>query len=307
MKKFLVRVLVAFLLIGMALGVALFFIPNNKIPDNSLYASIDKHQRLSSLCSPKVILVGGSNLPFGVKSQSIEDAVGLPVVNMGLHAGLGMDFILSEVEKDIHEGDVVIVSLEYHHFLSRSMYHGEDVLAALLFDVNRDCLQYVRFTHWLALMPNIGLYASKKIIDISSKTVDEFEELFTRESFNVYGDEVAHYGLPSTVSSGTKPALSHGVYHKAVNRLASFAQLVKSRNAKFVLVACPYPEHQYQLDSLAISEIVASVESAGLEFMIKPKDCVYPDSLMFNSYFHLTEKGAEMRTEKLIEVLEQCH
>jgi hypothetical protein len=306
MKKFLLRVFVAFLLILGILAAALFFIPNKKIPDNSLFANIDKHQRLSSTNSPKVVLVGGSNWPFGVKSQMIEEAMEMPVVDMGLHAGLGVDFILSEVEKDIHEGDIVVVSLEYHHFLSRSMYHGEDVLAALLFDVNRDCLQYVKFGHWMALVPNIGIYASKKLIDIAPTTVDVFEDAFTRESFNVYGDEVAHYGMPSTVMSGNEPALDRGVYPKAVKRLCAFAQLVQSKNAKFVLVACPYPEPQYKLDAMAINDIVESVESAGLHFMIKPEECIYPDSLMFNSYFHLSEKGAEMRTERLIEVLKSC-
>lgn len=306
MKKFLFRIFVAFVLILGILAAALFFIPNNKIPDNSLFANIDKHQRLSSTNSPKVVLVGGSNWPFGVKSPMIEETLGMPVVDMGLHAGLGLDFILSEVEKDIQEGDIVVVSLEYHHFLSRKMYHGEDVLAALLFDVNRECLQYVNFGHWMTLMPNVCLYASKKLIDISPKAVDDFEDTFTRESFNEYGDEVAHYGLPSTVTSGAKTALDQRVYPKAVKRLCAFEQLVKTRNAKFVLVACPYPKPQYQMDAAVIHDIVAHVESAGLQFMIKPEECLYPDSLMFNSFFHLSEKGAEMRTEKLIEVLKPC-
>jgi hypothetical protein len=130
--------------------------------------------------------------------------------------------------------------------------------------------------------------------------------LFTRESFNSYGDEVAHYGLSSTTHSGTQPALAQGVYDKAVRRLAVFAEFVKSKNAKFVLVACPYPEPQYQLDAPAINEIVESVESYGLSFSIRPEACLFPDSLMFNSYFHLSEKAAEKRTAKLIDVLKPC-
>lgn len=306
MKRFLIRVLLALSLVLAILVGVLFLVPNKKIPDNSLFANIDKHQRLSTLNSPKVILVGGSNWPFGVKSQMIEGALGMPVVDMGLHAGLGMNFILSEVEEDIHEGDLVIVSLEYHHFLSKSMYNGEDVLAALLFDVNRDCLRYVSIGQWMAMIPNSCLYASKKLINITPQKLDGFEDLFTRESFNAYGDEIAHYGLPSTTHSGAQPALPQDVYDKAVHRLASFAKFVKSKNAKFVLVACPYPEPQYQLDAPAINKIVESVEAYGLSFSIRPEACLYPDSLMFNSYFHLSEKAAEMRTAKLIDVLKPC-
>lgn len=306
MKKFLYRVLAVILLVVAVLGVSLFFIPNNKLPDNSLFASHDKHQRLEALQSPKVVLVGGSNWPFGVKSAMVEEALDRPVVDMGLHAGLGMNFILSEVENSIHEGDIVVVSLEYHHFLSRKMYNGEDVLAALLFDVNRKCMQYVKLGQWIAMIPDICLYASKKLINISSQKVDDFEDKFTRESMNEYGDEVAHYGLSSTVHSGTQPALTDGVNQKAVKRLSAFGQLVKSKNAQFVLVACPYPEMQYRLDAEAIGEIVRAVESVGMHFLIAPEECLFPDRLMFNSYFHLSEKGAEMRTEQLIKVLKPC-
>ena len=300
MKRFLIRCSFFLLLVLALLALALFLIPNTKIPDNSLFASHDKHQRLSTLDSPKVVLVGGSNLPFGIKSQMIEEAVGKPVVDMGLHAGLGLNFILSEVEKDIHAGDIVIVSPEYHHFLSRSMFNGEDVLAALLFDVNRDCLQYVKPSQWLALTPNLCLYSSKKIINISSKAVDDFEELFTRESFNIYGDEVAHYGLESTVHSGNKPALSGPVYRKAIRRLEQFRDYVEAKGAGFILVACPYPEEQYAMDRQVIEEIVGAVEATGMVFQVRPEACVFPDSLMFNSFFHLTGAGAEMRTEQLI-------
>ena len=303
MRRFLLRCSFFLLLVLAVLALALFLIPNTKIPDNSLFASHDKHHRLSTLGSPKVVLVGGSNLPFGIKSQIIEEALDKPVVDMGLHAGLGLNYILSEVEKDIHEGDIVIVSPEYHHFLSRSMFNGEDVLAALLFDVNRDCLRYVKPNQWLALFPSICLYSSKKIVNISSRKVDDFEDIFTRESFNEYGDEVAHFGLPSTVHSGEKSVLVEDVYPKAIRRMSEFQSFVESRGAKFTLVACPYPEEQYALDKQVIEEIVDAVEAAGMVFQVRPEACVFPDSLMFNSFFHLSEVGAELRTEQLLQHL----
>lgn len=305
MKKFLIRVLLLLAILALVFMASLFLIPNKKISDNSLYASYDKHERLSSLPSPKVVLVGGSNLPFGIQSGMIEEAVGMPVVNMGLHAGLGLNFILSEVEKDIHEGDVVVVSLEYHHFLNKSMFNGEDVLIALLFDVNRECIQYVKPKQWLALLPNIGLYASKKIINITPKTEDAFEALFTRESFNEYGDEVAHYGMASTVHSGNKAELGDAVYGKSIKRLVEFRDFVKDKGASFVLVACPYPEPQYKVDEKAIANVMNEVSAAGLSFSIAPEECVFPDSLMFNSYFHLSGDGAALRTKQLIDVLKR--
>lgn len=306
MKKFIIKIVFWSLIPIGILVVSLFFIPNNKIPDNSLFANIDKQERLKTITGRKIVLVGGSNLPFGVKSHMIEEQTGIPVVNMGLHAGLGMNYILSEVEASIHENDIVIVSLEYHHFLSKAMYNGEDVLVAMAFDVNRESMRHIKLPQWISLLPNICLYSSKKLINIHAKPIDEFEVLFTRESFNEYGDEVAHYGLASTIKSGEKPTLSTDIYPKSIKRLQEFANVVETKQATLLLVACPYPEKQYYQDSAIINKITREIQKSGLDFCIKPEDCIFPDSLMFNSFFHLSEEGATIRTEQLKTVIEEC-
>ncbi|HPG73671.1 MAG TPA: hypothetical protein PLM49_05215, partial [Bacteroidales bacterium] len=61
-------------------------------------AIIDKHKRIDSIKSPKIIFAGGSNLPFGIDSKMIQDSLHTPVVNLGLHAGLGLDFMLNELQ-----------------------------------------------------------------------------------------------------------------------------------------------------------------------------------------------------------------
>ena len=65
----------------------LFVIPI-KDSQNYLMANRDKLHVLSATISPKVVLVGGSNLAFGIDSELISKSLGMPVVNMGLHAGL---------------------------------------------------------------------------------------------------------------------------------------------------------------------------------------------------------------------------
>ena len=53
---------------------------------------IDKMKRLESINEPKIVLVSNSNLAFGIQSDLIEDAFEMPVVNLGLHGGLGNAF-----------------------------------------------------------------------------------------------------------------------------------------------------------------------------------------------------------------------
>ena len=58
--------------------------------DNYLAAVLEKDRLIRSTPSPKIVLVGGSNLAFGIDSKKIEDSLGLRVVNMGLYAKLGL-------------------------------------------------------------------------------------------------------------------------------------------------------------------------------------------------------------------------
>lgn len=303
MKRFVTQILVLLTLFAAVLAGSLLLIPNRKIPDNSLFASIDKHHRLSEVDSPKVLLVGGSNLSFGIMSQMIEDSLHLPVVNMGLHAGFGMRYILSEVKPHIQAGDRVIVSLEYHHFWDSEMFNGEDVLVAMLFDVNRDCLRYVSLGQWIAMLPKIALYSTKKLIDLDAPISDEFADSFTREAYNKYGDVVSHYGLPSKVHSGFEPVAQGGVSKRSVRELARFKSFVVAQGAEFYMVATPYPEPQYICDSNAITQIEVELAKKGIAYQIPPVECLFPDSLFFNSYFHLSQKGAELRTSQLIDHL----
>lgn len=82
---------------------------------------LDKVERLQSIEEPKIILIGNSNLAFGMNSQMLEEAMEMPVVNMGLHGGLGNAFHEEMLQFGLSEGDIVI--------LSHIKYADEDEIA----------------------------------------------------------------------------------------------------------------------------------------------------------------------------------
>ena len=63
---------------------------------------------------PKIVLVSNSNLAFGIQSDLIEDAFEMPVVNLGLHGGLGNAFHERMPLFNITIGDIIVIShLDY--------------------------------------------------------------------------------------------------------------------------------------------------------------------------------------------------
>jgi hypothetical protein len=72
-----------------------------------------KKNAATEVSEPKLLLLGGSATLFGIKASVIQYELGIPTVNGGLHAGLGMDMILREARGMLRSGDTVVLFPEY--------------------------------------------------------------------------------------------------------------------------------------------------------------------------------------------------
>ena len=90
-----------------------FYLATGYIAQNSLSRKgravvIDKSRRLQQLPSPKIVLVGGSNVCYGVDAKLLQDSLRMPVVDMSINGGVGMSFYYEQVKPFINKGDIVI-------------------------------------------------------------------------------------------------------------------------------------------------------------------------------------------------------
>lgn len=308
MRQFLIETILFAILFTVFVAVLLWFVPNNKIKNNSLFSNIDKHHRLDSLASPKIVFVGGSNLAFGLNSQLIEDSLKLPVVNMGLHAGFGLKYMLSEVGSRINKGDIVIVTPEYQQFLD-NLYLGEKVLIALLFDVDKHNLSFLSFSHFVKLFPQMTKYGVSKLFYKKLDVMDdgggnEFVRNFNRNSFNKYGDIVLHWNYPNELINPIAQSDKEvKVNLKSVEILAKFKTDMESRGARVFIMPPSLQNSSYKNLASTVSKIEDSLHSHNLYFSIKTSEFAYPDSLFFNTVYHLNKEGLDMRSGKIIEFL----
>ena len=86
----------------------------------------------------KLVLLGGSNLGWGVNSIYLEETIGIDVINYGLHAGLGLDFLLSDLNRFINNNDIVVIALEYEHF-NDNFHKGDQETLYLTNSLCDDC------------------------------------------------------------------------------------------------------------------------------------------------------------------------
>ena len=76
-------------------------------------AQVVKHELLArNQDKNKLIFAAGSSAFFGIDSQRVEQALGMPTINLGLHIGRPVHFLLNEMTPYLKRGDVVVLPLE---------------------------------------------------------------------------------------------------------------------------------------------------------------------------------------------------
>lgn len=301
MKRFLLEV-AAFLVLQAMVAVGLEGLYRRLLGANHYLAAFeDKSRLLESRRPPRVLLVGGSSLAFGADSAALERSVGRPVVNLALHAGLGLDLILGQAERALAPGDVVVLSPEYgllkpgppidsivvwQHLLAHPRSARDlpaSAIAALLDD-------------GLAL-PHQRLHA---LWDYARHGPPQ--SLYWRTSFDERGDFVAHLGYDSAQGGDQHlriPTVEQT--RDACVRLSLFARRARERGAQIVIVPPPIPadDHRQQREEIArFWEAVSS--QTGLPVM---NDAVFKRRRFFDSAYHLTREGREERTRALLEAV----
>ena len=109
MSKKRLSILIFKLFIFAVILIAFFFRLSPQYEHYYSASLIDKMERLDSIEEPKVVLIGNSNLAFGINSKMIEEKFGMPVVNMGFHGSLGNAFHEEMAKINITPGDIYVI------------------------------------------------------------------------------------------------------------------------------------------------------------------------------------------------------
>lgn len=165
-----------------------------KNTNNYLFAFSDKINLLKKhSASPRLILIGGSNLAFGVDSRELEAVYKARVINMGLHAGIGLKFIIDSAKPFLREGDVVVLSFEYNYPFANQMY-GDDTLLFLLQNIYPKGYRLLSLPQSLALLEYLPAHMREIKTKLShNRLSDELTDCYDRRAFNKQGDVIFHW------------------------------------------------------------------------------------------------------------------
>lgn len=302
MQKFFIKIFLFTLIIG---GVVFYFSASFKrkfdLKTDYLATSIDKEARLHSLNSNRLVLIGGSNLAFGINSELIEKELPVKVANLGLHAGLGLTFMLNEVGSLMKKGDVVVLSVAYPLLLDSA--EPDIDLIQFIQELNPQTENYYHFS-----AKEIILGRLEKFRKYFTPDAYRIDPVFNRTLFNKYGDNEGHLNQEPLPNLKDSKPINHIDTQNAVNLLSAFAEECENRGVQLFISYPPYPKTEFvgkNKERINALDIQLRNRLPKIGFLGKPANYIFDDSLFYDTIYHLHKKGRGMRTQTLIEELKR--
>lgn len=293
-------VLLLLLVVGVygAMACWLLFSPSD-VSRAQTFGYLDKQRLLEVTPSPRLVLVGGSNILTSVDSSLLSKELGIPVINAGLTAGMGLGFMLESIKPYIRPNDLVVAVPEYENFFGTT-YYGTETLPAVL-SAFPDELRHIRsFRQRLYLLKNIQPLLLRRMLyslrgtgqkePVNAADVDSFGDMLGK---NRFAQETVPFEQEFLFPIG-------GFLPDAVKGLVEFDALAKKRRAR-LLCGFPYiPAELFAREHARIESVERALRGSGLAVIGSPQDSAQNIVYFYDSVYHLNAFGREARTRHLL-------
>ncbi len=309
MKRFIRNLIIFVLAVSLcSAGIVLldYFGAKSQYENGYLAALQDKTDRLKSLEEPKIILVGNSNLAFGMDSETVERETGMPTVNLGLHGGLGNAFQEEIAKLNINKGDIVVVC--HSHFSDNDDIPDREVAWAAL-DNHSELFGILRKKDYIPMLMAYPNYVrSSLLLWITGQGNADEGGCYSRSAFNKYGDVVVK---PESKQMDVDEFFKKNelkvpeINDICIQRLNELNKYVTDRGAVMLVAGYPIAYGEYSTYGEAdFAEFKRQLQSGlDCEIISDYTDYFYPYEYFYNTALHLTNEGSRARAQQLAEDL----
>lgn len=271
-----------------------------KIPAGTIF----KHNLISIIQPPRLILVGDSNLMLGIRSDMINEYTDYYPVNMSLNVSRGLEFMLEETKPYINSGDIILISITYAHFREdKTSYRLLDVIA----NRPRNMSYITSISSLISLIPEAIQYNSREVLNsIFSRDITP-SAIYSPSAFNIYGDIIAHKDsiyIHSDEFSIRMIRYQEGYPKYAIELLNGYNNFCINRGAVVLFSYPPIPDYIMSdiNNFLKINTLAARLsEELDLVILNDPLSMTFESNRFFDTAYHLTWEGSIERTKRLIQ------
>ncbi|MBQ8371332.1 MAG: hypothetical protein IJX38_00115 [Clostridia bacterium] len=271
--------------------------------DNVFVAALgDKYERLAAIEEPKLAVIGGSSVAFGLDSELLARYMKREVVNFGLYASIGSKVMLDLSVKEMNRGDIVVFAPEPDS-QTMSLFFGADAIWQAI-DVNNSLLLAIDEDDFDSLESAFPAFISDK------RALTEKPNppgIYNRGNFNSYGD--INFPRPSnTMLMGYDPNTTFSFdttvpSEEFIDYFNEYCALMQAKGVTVLFSFCP-------VNDMALEADVDSAKLAAFrDYLSEKLDCPVISDIedyiidyryFFDTNMHLNDSGVTVRTNALI-------
>ncbi len=286
-------------------------------------AWMDKKMELAQeVASPKIILLGGSNVFYGLRADVLQETAAMPVFNFGVHGALPLSFYLFKLREFAKPGDTVLFAPELNYYFRDPK------------QVNQESLRYLFPRQQDFLMAGGSVFLMETLF----RTPPDFffaGFLHPAESWRSHAEtqmrnassimsKLGDYQINRLEMLGSSPqefcARQTSVQEFDAGKTADylvgraekcfFPFLVEFRdwaasNHITLVFTWPntrlFPVYENQENREFFRRFQNRVESLGIPVVASPYDSMLPADRFFDTIYHLHQEAAVARTKALAE------
>jgi hypothetical protein len=276
----------------------------------------DKLARLDQSEGKRLVLLGGSNVAFGIQSPVMQQSLGMETVNLGLHVALGLHFPLECYLQHARPGDVVLLCPEYHLLTSEEHQRGDAMTIHKLLEQCPDARRYFPGTQqqeWKRFLDHDALWIAHQWVGRAIRMLrarDRHDKVYARSSFNQHGDVVAHHGRESgnLMPMAPVPEPTPELVDQTVAILNEFYWSCREKGVTVYFSYPPYAQPCFEESEKEIQQIhLALLERVEMPILNQPETFVYQERCFFDSGYHLNQEVGAARTRAIASAIQQHH
>ncbi|MGN0235587.1 MAG: hypothetical protein ACI4BD_04640 [Paludibacteraceae bacterium] len=255
-------------------------------------------EKLKKKTTPSIIIIGGSGCGFGFISPLLSKHYQMPVINTGTHAGLGLRLQVLLVKSYVEQGDIVLVIPEYLQFTNQ--FYGDETAWRIMTATMQDAMDSISCKQYMYLSKYF-FTAIKETWDFLYNDSINSTSPYSSHSLNEYGDVTLYeYRLHKDISMPKNTTPQHNINKDVVSFLKEFREHCHQESATFLLFPPTYHEDAYEIDKDFINEIEKLLDVENIPYPVDTKRYAFPDSLFYDTNYHLTYDGCLIRTQMII-------
>ena len=255
-----------------------------------------KFNKLQSIKSNKIVIVGGSNVNFGIDSDLMEISLGIPVVNMGLHAGLNTFNIIDPVTPYLKDGDILIISCEFNERL-----YGASVEVSNYFEFMPLMAKWEVYKNLDAIAPVLKCHiqnSQKNIIDLDSTHQYTFKQgVYSAKAFkndNIYKNVIDFEMQQSTYEKFKIKKLAPPNNAEIFQYYQDLKRDLMDRGVKVYFIMPAIAENYFSTEEILTYYKTLS-EKTGIKLLTN-NTFEFPKEKLSNSMYHLNANGRKERS-----------